>query len=154
MLTLKHDKEIGAPKLYICNQFAVAWIGYYRRLTLYFGHIKEIHNWRMWVQRRPELPPSKGKSPTGLLIESRLRAWLLQRFRRKLHDLCFEELLAIAEGKSPIPRQRIKLEWKKQGANAPVSTQRATLDVVGSNAKLILVFSFYIPISLICSQSY
>ena len=26
MLTLEHDKETGAPKLYIRNPFAVAWI--------------------------------------------------------------------------------------------------------------------------------
>jgi hypothetical protein len=55
-----------------------------------FTHVQEIHNWRMWVKRRPELLPSKGKSPTGLLIESHLRAWLLQRFHLKLRDLSFE----------------------------------------------------------------
>jgi hypothetical protein len=33
----------------------------------------------------------------GLLVESHLRAWLLQRFRRRLSDLCFAELRQIAE---------------------------------------------------------
>ena len=105
MLTLEHDKKTGAPKLFIRNPFAVAWIGHYRRLTVgltsEFTHVKDIHDWRMWVQRRPELPPRTGKSPTGLLIESRLRAWLLQRFRRRLNDLRFEELCAIAQQKEP-----------------------------------------------------
>ena len=31
------------------------------------------------------------------VIESHLRAWLLQRFKLKLRDLRFEELLAVAE---------------------------------------------------------
>jgi hypothetical protein len=116
MLTLEYDKETGAPKLYIRNPFAVAWIDQYRRLRtdVYdsnFTHVHEIHNWRLWVRRRPELLPSKGKSPTGLLIESRLRAWLLQRFHLKLRDLSFEELLAIAQGKHPTPKRRVKSEW-------------------------------------------
>jgi hypothetical protein len=118
MLTLEYDKETGAPKLYIRNPFAVAWIDQYRRLRtdiydINFVRVNEIHNWRLWVKRRPELLPSKGKSPTGLLIESRLRAWLLQRFHLKLRDLSFEELCAIAQGKYLTQRHRIKLGWKK-----------------------------------------
>jgi hypothetical protein len=50
----------------------------------------------MWVQRSDLLPPRSGKSPTGILVESHLRAWLLQRFKLKLRDLRFEELLEIA----------------------------------------------------------
>jgi hypothetical protein len=65
------------------------------------------------VKRRPELLPSKGKSPTSVLIESRLRAWLLQRFHLKLRDLSFEELCAIAQGEYLTQRHRIKLGWKK-----------------------------------------
>jgi hypothetical protein len=48
------------------------------------------------VQRVPDLPPRSGKSPTGILVESHLRAWLLQRFKLKLRDLRFEELCRIA----------------------------------------------------------
>jgi hypothetical protein len=114
MLTLEYDKDTDAPKLLISNPFAVAWISNYRRLTPDFRHVKEVRNWRLWVQRAPELPPRAGKSPTGLLIESRLRAWLLQRFRLKLRDLSFEELLAVAQGKNPTPRRRMKLEWKNK----------------------------------------
>ena len=102
MLLLEYDKETGAPKLYIRNPFAVAWISPYRRLRtdiydINFLHVNEIYNWRLWVKQRPELPPRTGKSPSGLLIESRLRAWVLQRFRRRLRDLRFEELCQIAE---------------------------------------------------------
>ena len=118
MLTLEHDKETSAPKLYIRNPFAVAWIGQYRQLRtdiydINFVHVNEIHDWRLWVKRRPELLPSKEKSPTSLLIESRLRAWLLQRFHLKLRDLSFEELCAIAQGKFLTPRRRMKLGWWK-----------------------------------------
>jgi hypothetical protein len=118
MLTLEYDKETSAQKLYISNPFAVAWISPYRRLRtdiydINFVHVNEIHNWRLWVKRRPELLPSKGKSPTSVLIESRLRAWLLQRFHLKLRDLSFEELCAIAQGEYLTQRHRIKLGWKK-----------------------------------------
>ena len=45
----------------------------------------------------------------GLLVESRLRAWLLQRFRRRLNDLCFAELRQVAKRaeKHPTPRRRV-----------------------------------------------
>jgi hypothetical protein len=96
MLTLEHDIGTGAPKLMIRNPYAAAWISAYRRLTPGLQHRNEVANWRLWVQRQPNLPPRAGKSPTSLLIESRLRAWLLQRFHRRLRDLRFEELCAIA----------------------------------------------------------
>ena len=101
MLSLQHDIETGQDRLLIHNPFAVAWIGHYRRLTSDFERVKEVHNWRLYVQRVPHLPPSAGKSPTQLLIESRLRAWLLQRFLRRLRYLSFEELCRIAEAKHP-----------------------------------------------------
>ena len=101
MLSLHHDPETGALRLVIRNPFAAAWISPYRRLTPDFRHVREVHDWRLWVQRVPDLPPKAGKSPTGLLVESRLRAWLLQRLRRRLRDLRFEELRRIAESRSP-----------------------------------------------------
>ena len=97
MLTLHHDIQTGQARLLIQNPFAAAWISHYPRLTPDFRHVAEAHDWRLYVQRAPHLPPSAGKSPTSLLIESRLRAWLLQRFRRRLPDLSFEELCRIAE---------------------------------------------------------
>ncbi len=103
MLTLHHDIETGQARLLINNPFAAAWISHYPRLTPDFQHVKEVHNWRLYVQRAPHLPPSAGKSPTSLLIESRLRAWLLQRFRRRLRDLSFEELCRIAQAQAKHP---------------------------------------------------
>ena len=97
MLFIDHDNETGQVRLVIRNPFAEAWIVHYPRLTEDFRRIEEPHDWRLYVQRAPELPPSAGKSPTRLLIESRLRAWLLQRFRRRLSDLRFEQLLQIAQ---------------------------------------------------------
>ena len=97
MLFINHDTATGQVRLIIRNPFAKAWIMHYPRLTEDFRRIEEPHDWRLYVQRAPELPPSAGKSPTRLLIESRLRAWLLQRFRRRLPDLRFAELRQIAE---------------------------------------------------------
>ena len=97
MLSFSHNPTTGEQRLIIRNTFAPAWISHYPRLTPDFCHVAEAHDWRLYVQRAPHLPPSAGKSPTSLLIESRLRAWLLQRFRRRLRDLSFEELCRIAE---------------------------------------------------------
>ena len=101
MLSLYHDPTTEERRLIIHNSYAIAWISHYRRLTPDFRHVAEAHDWRLYVQRALHLPPSAGKSPTSLLIESRLRAWLLQRFRRRLRDLSFEELCRIAEAKHP-----------------------------------------------------
>ena len=105
MLSLYHDPTTEERRLIIRNPFAAAWISYYPRLTDDLRHVAEVHNWRLWVQRAPHLPPRVGKSPTSLLVESRLRAWLLQRFRRRLRDLSFEELCRIAEIQAKHPAQ-------------------------------------------------
>src|SRR5919205_4298864 len=97
MLSLHDDKETGQVRLIIRNPFAEAWIMHYPRLTEDFRRVEEPHDWRLYVRRASQLPPSAGKSPTRLLIESRLRAWLLQRFRRRLSDLRFAELCRIAQ---------------------------------------------------------
>jgi hypothetical protein len=103
MLTLAHDPETGAPRLIIRNSYAAAWISPYRRLTPDFRHKNEVHDWRLWVQRRPDVPARAWKSPTRLMIESRLRAWLLQRYRRRLRDLRFAELREIAKAAQKHP---------------------------------------------------
>jgi hypothetical protein len=103
MLILTHEPETGAPRLIVCNPYAVAWIGPYRRLNEHFRPENEVHNWKLWVQRSDLLPPRSGKSPTGILVESHLRAWLLQRFKLKLRDLRFEELCAVAEATQKHP---------------------------------------------------
>jgi hypothetical protein len=96
MLTLHHDIETRAPRLMIRNPYVKAWISPYRRLNEHLRRINEVHDWRLWVERSDLLPPRSAKSPTGILVESHLRAWLLQRFRLKLRDLRFEELCEIA----------------------------------------------------------
>jgi hypothetical protein len=105
MLILTHEPETGAPRLMIRNPYAKAWISPYRRLNEHLRHINEVHNWRMWVERSPHLPPRSGKSPTGILIESHLRAWLLRRFKLKLRDLRFEELCAVAQAAQRPPAE-------------------------------------------------
>jgi hypothetical protein len=67
------------------------------------------------VRRNSNEPALARKTPTRLLIESRLRAWVLQHFRRRLRDLRFEELCQIAEQaqKHPTPTRRVKSEWRK-----------------------------------------
>ena len=103
MLILTHEPETGAPRLIIQNPYAKAWIGRYRRLNEHFRHENEVHNCKMWVERCPDLPPRSGKSPTGILIESHLRAWLLRRYKLKLRDLRFEELYELAQATEKHP---------------------------------------------------
>ncbi len=108
MLSFEHNTFSGETRLVIHSGLAQAWISYYPPLF----DPRDRHDWRLWVKRKPDEPALSRKSPTRLLIESRLRAWLLQRFRRRLRDLCFEELCAIAQGKHPTPKRRVKFEWK------------------------------------------
>ncbi len=106
MLTLTRDNETGEPRLLIENPYAKAWISHHYRLTVDmltgdFRHERDGHNWRLYVERSPHMRATAVKSPTQLLIESRLRAWLLQRFKRRLRDMSFEELCRIAQAKHP-----------------------------------------------------
>jgi hypothetical protein len=107
MLSLEHNSLTGETRLAIQNAIAPAWISYYPPPH----DARDRHDWRMYVKRKPDEPALAFKSPTRLLIESRLRAWLLQRFRRRLRDLRFAELCRIAEqaGKHPAPRRRVNL---------------------------------------------
>ena len=107
MLSLEHSSLTGEVRLLIKTDIAQAWISYYPPLF----DPRERHDWRLWVKSKPHEPALSRKSPTRLLIESRLRAWLLQRFRRRLRDLRFAELREIAERarKNPTPRRRVGL---------------------------------------------
>ena len=102
MLTLTRDIDTGQQRLLIENPFAKAWISYHYRLSVHmvtgeFRHEQDGLNWRLYVERSPHMRATAVKSPTQLLIESRLRAWLLQRFKRRLRDMSFEELVKIAK---------------------------------------------------------
>ena len=108
MLVLEHDTFTGERRIVIQTGIAQAWISYHRT----FGDPYDRHDWRLWIKRDPLEPALARKSPTRLEIESRLRAWLLQRFRRRLSDLRFAELCQIAEltQKSPTP-------WRRAGTS-------------------------------------
>ena len=111
MLSLEHNTHTGEVILVVKTGIAPAWITRYPRAF----NLNDPHDWRPRVRLAPHEPALSRKTPTGLLVESRLRAWLLQRFRRKLHDLCFDELCQIAERaqKHPTPKRRVKVEWRK-----------------------------------------
>src|SRR3569832_382782 len=96
MLNLHHHPKTGQLYLAIRNDFARAWIEHYPRLGDELEHLGEIPDWRLWVAP-PGRPASRLKSPTRLLIESQLRAWVLRRFHKRLSDLRFAELCRIAQ---------------------------------------------------------
>src|SRR3954464_3315469 len=101
MLIVRHHPQTGHLYLIIRNDFARAWVEHYPRLGDSLEHFGEIPDWRLWVAP-PGRPASRQKSPTRLLVESQLRAWVLQRSGRGLPTLVFAELVQLAEGK-PVP---------------------------------------------------
>ena len=105
MLSLAHNPHTGEVRLLIKTDIAEAWISYYPPQL----DPRDSHDWRLRVRLAPHEPALSRKTPTGLLVESRLRAWLLQRFRRRLRDLRFAELREIAgrAEKNPTPRRRV-----------------------------------------------
>ena len=107
MLSLEHNSFTGETRLVIQTGLAPAWISYYPPIF----DPRDRHDWRLYVKRKPDEPALARKSPTRVLIESRLRAWLLQRFHRRLRDLSFEEPCAIAQGKHPTPKRRVRSGW-------------------------------------------
>lgn len=54
-------------------------------------------DWQLWVARVPCSPATLEKSPMRLLVESRLRSWLLSRYRCRLLASRFATLCRIAE---------------------------------------------------------
>ena len=93
MLSLENNSLIGEIRLRIQSDLAQAWISYYPPLL----NPRNSHDWRLWLRHKPYEAARACPSQTRLLIESRLRAWLLQRFRKKLRDMRFAELCRIAE---------------------------------------------------------
>ncbi len=93
MLSVHHNQQTGEVCLLVKTDLAQAWISYYPPAYL----PRDGPDWRLRVRMAPHQPVLGRKSQTGLLVESHLRAWLLQRFRRRLRDLSFAELCRIAE---------------------------------------------------------
>lgn len=110
MLSPEHNQKTGEVRLLIETDLAEAWISYYPPAF----NPRDGHDWRLRVRLKPHEPVLGRKSQTGLMIESRLRAWLLQRFRRRLRDLRFAELRAIAEHKALTSGQNARLLERKR----------------------------------------
>src|SRR5919202_298253 len=110
MISLENNPSVGEKRLIIHTGIAPAWISYYPPQF----DPRDRHDWRLWVKRHPNEPALARKSPTRLAIESRLRAWLLQRFHKRLSDLRFAELCAIAQAaqKSPTVRRRVGTRYE------------------------------------------
>ena len=86
MLHLWHNPRTHEPRLYIQGVPCEAWIAEGPYGT----------GWVLWVRHRPHSPASQEKCPTQIEIASRLRAWLLHRYHRRLFTTSFRELYAIA----------------------------------------------------------
>jgi hypothetical protein len=110
MLSLEHNDTLGGVRLLIQTDIAPAWISFYPPSL----NAAKGHDWRLYVRHKPCEPARSSHSATCLLIESRLRAWLLQRFRRRLRDLSFAELCQIAEHKALAPIEHSRHLEKKR----------------------------------------
>src|SRR4051812_47332565 len=84
-----HQLDIDSP-------YARARIERYPKLSENLERLGEVPDWRLWVEYHGK--PSLGKSPTRLLIESQLRAWVLRQSKRCLATLNFAELQRLAQG--------------------------------------------------------
>ena len=86
----RHPKT-GELCLYVRGAPAEAWISPDAPMGALRGA-----DWALFV--RSGGTPTAAKCPTRLLVESRLRAWLLSRYGRPLLTLRFRDLAKIATG--------------------------------------------------------
>src|SRR4051812_17471143 len=99
MLVVSHNQH----QLDIKSSYGRAWIEHYPRLGDHLERLGEIPDWRLRVEYHDK--PSLAKSPTRLLIESQLRAWVLRQSKRCLATLTFDELKRLAQGlTAPAPK--------------------------------------------------
>src|SRR3954447_26926360 len=119
MLNLRHHPQTGQLYLTIRNDFARAWVEHYPRLGDSLERLGEIPDWRLWVAP-PGRPASRQKSPTRLLIESQLRAWVLRRCGRCLPTLAFAELVRLAQAR------RVRVAKRERKQPKPVPENRFT----------------------------
>jgi hypothetical protein len=78
------------PRLFLRGVPTTAWIEYHPTF-------KSSLDWTLWFERQGRF--AHGKCQLRLLIESKLRSWLLQECGVPLFTLTYEELRLIAEGK-------------------------------------------------------
>jgi hypothetical protein len=92
MLHFWHHPQTGETRLYIRGVSAEAWIASAQPR----GDMESRHgqDWVLWVRSGRTLILEN--CPARLLVQSLLRAWLLQRYRRPLFTLSFGELCDIA----------------------------------------------------------
>src|SRR3954447_17388325 len=117
----QHQLDIASP-------YGRAWIEHYPRLGDHLERLGEIPDWRLWVEYHGK--PSLIKSPTRLLIESQLRAWVLRQSKRCLATLSFAELQRLAQGlaapaQKSVMRRRDSVEppvW--DGSFGPIRRRR------------------------------
>ena len=91
MLHALHYPKTGELRLYVKGIPIEAWI----TPGTPHGSVRGT-DWSLYV-RSGERSTAE-KSPTRLLIESRLKAWLFQRCGRPLYTLRFRDLAKIADG--------------------------------------------------------
>lgn len=77
------------PRIHIDGVRAQAWI---EHKPCQYGST----DWSLWFERQGRL--ARGKCQLRLEIESRLRGWLLRRYRLRLRTLSFDELRRVAAG--------------------------------------------------------
>ena len=90
MLHAWHHPKTGELRLYIRGVPVEAWIS-----TEAQGQLRGS-DWALFV--RSGRAVTAEKNPTRLVVESRLRAWLLSRYGRPLYTLRFRDLARIAAG--------------------------------------------------------
>ena len=90
MLRVAPNSGAAFPRIHIDGVPVRAWI---ERKPWRYGST----DWQLWFERRSRL--ARGKCQLRLEIESKLKAWLLQRCGIPLGTLSYEELRLVAEGK-------------------------------------------------------
>lgn len=92
MLSVRYNSVTGRPEL------SVGGVPVEARIVLNpTTRLDEPRDWQLWVARLPGRLITADKSPMRLLVESRLRGWLLRRYCCRLLTSKFATLRAIAE---------------------------------------------------------
>ncbi len=89
MLEIARQPSPTACRLIVQNVPAQVWI---TKKPWRYGS----PDWEFWIVR--DGAPVRARGQFRLEIQSRLRAWLLQRYHLRLLTLSFDELLRVAKG--------------------------------------------------------
>ena len=91
MLVARYNKRSGRRELHLRGVAAEA------RIVPAERRAEGARDWQLWVARVPSSAATLEKPPMRLSVESRLRAWLLRRYRCRLWASRFATLCRIAE---------------------------------------------------------